>query len=355
MMRLSCFCQHLSMDAAFKSPRFHPTASFSHSQVSFPFFSFQTQYLTLNKPPTILRCSNSSTISSTTNGNNNNMAGLPVKKKRKRYRKQYPGENEGITEEMRFVAMRLRNIKGKKVSSDSVSDSETDTENTPSDQEKEEDSETVKSGENGGDGEAETWSPTMEGFLKYLVDSKFVFNTIERIVDESDDVAYAYFRKTGLERSAGLSKDLEWFSQRDLVVPEPSNPGVSYVNYLEELAEKSAPLFLSHFYNIYFSHIAGGQVIARKVSDQLLEGTELEFYKWEGDVQESLKDVRKNLNMLGEHWSRDDRNKCLKEAAKSFKFLGQIAMHSPSCRDCRDIQKMEYRHHCGAFIDINVL
>ncbi|MBA0566364.1 hypothetical protein Golob_011189 [Gossypium lobatum] len=312
------------MDAAFNSPRFHPTASFSRSQVSFPFFSFQTQYLTLNKPPTILRCSNSSTISSTTNGNNNNMAGLPVKKKRKRYRKQYPGENEGITEEMRFVAMRLRNIKGKKVSSDSVSDSETDTENTPSDQEKEEDSETVKSGENGGDGEAETWSPTMEGFLKYLVDSKFVFNTIERIVDESDDVAYAYFRKTGLERSAGLSKDLEWFSQRDLVVPEPSNPGVSYVNYLEELAEKSAPLFLSHFYNIYFSHIAGGQVIARKVSDQLLEGTELEFYKWEGDVQESLKDVRENLNMLGEHWSRDDRNKCLKEAAKSFKFLGQI-------------------------------
>ncbi|KAG4148068.1 hypothetical protein ERO13_D05G263500v2 [Gossypium hirsutum] len=324
MMRLSCFCQHLSMDSAFKSPIFHPTASFSHSQVSFPFFSFQAQYLTLDKPPTILRCSNSSTISSTTNGNNNNMAGLPVKKKRKRYRKQYPGENEGITEEMRFVAMRLRNIKGKKVSSDCVSDSETDTENTPSDQEKEDDSETVKSDENGGDGEAETWSPTMEGFLKYLVDSKFVFNTIERIIDESDDVAYAYFRKTGLERSAGLSKDLEWFSQRDLVVPEPSNPGVSYVNYLEELAEKSAPLFLSHFYNIYFSHIAGGQVIARKVSDQLLEGTELEFYKWKGDVQESLKDVRKNLNMLGEHWSRDDRNKCLKEAAKSFKFLGQI-------------------------------
>ena len=34
----------------------------------------------------------------------------------------------------------------------------------------------------------------------------------------------AYFRKTGLERSAGLSKDLEWFSQQDLVIPEPSNP-----------------------------------------------------------------------------------------------------------------------------------
>ncbi|KAK8677601.1 hypothetical protein V6N13_143129 [Hibiscus sabdariffa] len=180
----------------------------------------------------------------------------------------------------------------------------------------------------------------MEGFLKYLVDSKLVFNTLERIVDESDDVAYAYFRKNGLERSACLSKDLEWFSQRDFVVPEPSNPGVSYVMYLEELAEKSAPLFLSHFYNIYFSHIAGGQVIARKdlgivlvcvpycvlQETLLLEGRELELYKWEGDEQESLKGVREKLNLLGEHWSRDDRNKCLKEAAKSFKFLGQIVL-----------------------------
>ncbi|XP_021284246.1 probable inactive heme oxygenase 2, chloroplastic, partial [Herrania umbratica] len=133
-----------------------------------------------------------------------------------------------------------------------------------------------------------------------------------------------YFRKTGLERSPGLCKDLEWISQQDLVIPEPSNPGVTYVTYLEELADKSAPHFLSHFYNIYFSHIAGGQVIARQVSEMLLEGRELEFYKWDGDVQESLKVVCGKLNMLGEHWSREDRNKCLKEAAKSYKFLGQI-------------------------------
>ena len=75
----------------------------------------------------------------------------------------------------------------------------------------------------------------------------------------------AYFRRTGLERSGGLSKDLEWFSQQNMVIPPPSNPGVSYAQYLEEIAEKSAPLFLCHFYNIYFSHISGGQVIARRV------------------------------------------------------------------------------------------
>lgn len=49
------------------------------------------------------------------------------------------------------------------------------------------------------------------------------------------------------------------------MIPEASSPGVTYIKYLEELAESSPPLFLCHFYNIYFSHIAGGQVIAKQV------------------------------------------------------------------------------------------
>lgn len=75
----------------------------------------------------------------------------------------------------------------------------------------------------------------------------------------------AYLRKTGLERSEGLWKDLEWFKEQGVEIPNPSSPGVTYAKYLEELAETSAPLFLSHFYNIHFSHIAGGQVITKQV------------------------------------------------------------------------------------------
>ena len=75
----------------------------------------------------------------------------------------------------------------------------------------------------------------------------------------------AYFKKTGLEQSEALAKDLEWLGQQGFVIPEPSGPGISYAKYLGELSEKSAPLFMCHFYNIYFSHIAGGQVIARQV------------------------------------------------------------------------------------------
>lgn len=224
-------------------------------------------------------------------------------KKRKRYRKEYPGESKGITEEMRFVAMKLRNDKG------SAKSSSADAGPSSSDE----------GAESGGG-----WEPSIEGFLKYLVDSKLVFETIERVVEDSSDVSYAYFRKTGLERSGSLAKDLEWFSQQGMVIPEPSNPGISYASYLKDLAETSAPLFLSHFYNVYFSHIAGGQVIAKQVVEKLLMGRQLEFFNWDGDEQEFLKEVREKLNRLGEHWSRDDKNKCLKEATKSFRYLGQI-------------------------------
>ncbi|MFS7992899.1 putative Heme oxygenase (biliverdin-producing) [Helianthus anomalus] len=46
---------------------------------------------------------------------------------------------------------------------------------------------------------------------------------------------------------------------------EPLFTRKKYVKYLEELAAQSPPLFFCHLYNIYFSHITGGQVIARKV------------------------------------------------------------------------------------------
>ncbi|KAL5777838.1 hypothetical protein ACOSP7_010764 [Xanthoceras sorbifolium] len=295
-----------------------------------------------SSPPLILCCSDpslSSTATSSTTTTNStaviltsNGTAPPVVKKRKRYRKLYPGENQGITEEMRFVAMRLRNIKGKNFPSlNTNSDSEYSQDSSDDDEEvegaakeDEEEDEAKEDDSSSVDSAGETWKPSMEGFVKYLVDTRLVFNTIERIVDESDDVAYAYFRKTGLERAGGISKDLEWFSEQGIVIPDPSTPGVSYAKYLEEIAEKSAPLFLSHFYNIYFSHIAGGLVIAKRVSEKILEGRELEINKWDGDAEELLKGVREKLNMLGEHWTRDEKNKCLKEATKSFKFLGQI-------------------------------
>ncbi|KNA18581.1 hypothetical protein SOVF_069390 [Spinacia oleracea] len=276
--------------------------SCSYSETSIPTFTTSSSESDTEEEEEQIEDKESNPFLATTSCSNGGLP-PPVLKKRKRYRKEYPGESKGITEEMRFVAMKLRNDKGSFKSSSSTSNEEDSDDGEESD---------------------ECWEPSVEGFLKYLVDSKLVFETIETVVEDSNDVSYAYFRRTGLERSESLARDLEWFSQQGMVIPEPSNPGVSYVSYLKELAESSAPLFLSHFYNVYFSHIAGGQVIAKKVADTILKGRQLEFFNWDGDKQESLKEVRDKLNRLGEHWSRDDKNKCLKEATKSFRYLGQI-------------------------------
>ncbi|EPS64860.1 hypothetical protein M569_09921, partial [Genlisea aurea] len=214
----------------------------------------------------------------------------PLRQRRRRYRRQCPGETKGISEEMRFVAMKLRNKL-----------------NTKEEEE-----------------EGKLWEATMEGLLKYLVDSRLVFSTIERIVDESSDVSLVYLRNTGLERCASISMDLQRLSVKGNDIPAASSPGTTYAQYLEAIAGKSPPLFLCHLYNIYFSHIAASQAIAKQVSKQLLEGKEMESFKWEGDAEESLREVRQKLNAIAEHWSREEKNKCLREATKAYRFLGQI-------------------------------
>ncbi|KAL8141141.1 hypothetical protein V2J09_007162 [Rumex salicifolius] len=256
----------------------------------------------------------------TTSSNGRTPSPPPLIKKRKRYRKAYPGESKGITEELRFVAMKLRNTKS--ASSLSNEDGLNSDSATSSEEKNSEDEDGY--GSKGNDSASESWQPSMEGFAKHLVDCKLVFETLERIVEESDDVAYAYFRKTGLERSESIARDIEWLRAREVEIPEPSNSGVYYAKYLEELSKDNYPSFLTHFYNVYFSHVAGGQVIVKQISEKLLDGREMEFCKWEGDVQELLKDVRDKLNRLGEHWSRVDKNKCLSEASKAFKYMGEI-------------------------------
>ena len=79
----------------------------------------------------------------------------------------------------------------------------------------------------------------------------------------------AVFRNTGLERSESLAKDLEWFKEQGHVIPQPSPPGLTYAQKLEELSKNDPHAFICHFYNTYFAHSAGGRMIGRKVTFQL--------------------------------------------------------------------------------------
>ncbi|KAL6878228.1 hypothetical protein ACP4OV_012398 [Aristida adscensionis] len=263
--------------------------------------------------------------------------------KPRRYPKQYPGEAVGVAEEMRFVAMRLRNPK-RTTLKDKTGAEDAGAEASEQEEEEAEEDDDLKEQEEELEGEFQEgeWMPSVEGFVRYLVDSKLVFDTVERIVAESTDVAYlcrlvcklinssktdcfyVYFRKSGLERSDSIAKDLDWFREQGIAIPEPSTSGSTYATYLTELAESCAPAFLSHYYNIYFAHTTGGVAIGNKISKKILDGRELEFYKWDTDVENLLKNAREKLNELSKHWTRKDRNLCLKEAAKCFQYLGKI-------------------------------
>lgn len=210
-------------------------------------------------------------------------------------KKRYPGEGKGFVEEMRFVAMKLH-------TKDQAKEGEKEANKTP----------------------LPKWEPSIDGYLRFLVDSKLVYDTLEKIVDKADFPEYAEFRNTGLERSEALAKDLAWLKEQGHSIPEPSQPGLDYSARLEELSKNDPQAFICHFYNTYFAHSAGGRMIGRKVAEKVLDGKELEFYKWDGDLSQLLQSVRDKLNKVAENWTREEKNHCLEETEKSFKHSGEI-------------------------------
>jgi hypothetical protein len=55
-----------------------------------------------------------------------------------------------------------------------------------------------------------------------------------------------------------------------------------------------------------------------QVAQMLLDGKDLKFYQYNGDVNELLDGVRASLNELAEHWTREQKDHCLKETADAF-------------------------------------
>ncbi|KAJ1437848.1 heme oxygenase-like [Sesbania bispinosa] len=206
---------------------------------------------------------------------------------------------KGFVEEMRFVAMKLHT--------------------------REQSKEGQKEAKEPEERAVTEWEPTIHGFLKFLVDSKLLYHTLENnIIQHAAYPSYAEFRNSGMERYASLGKDLEWFKEQGYTIPEPSSPGLTYAQYLADLSQKDPQAFICHFYNIYFAHAAGGRMIGKKVSEKLLNNKGLEFYKWDGDLSQLLQNVRDKLNKVAEEWTREEKNHCLEETEKSFKFSGGI-------------------------------
>lgn len=97
----------------------------------------------------------------------------------------------------------------------------------------------------------EPYTPTRNDYLAFLVDSQHVYQAMEDIVNDRDELAA--LRNTGLERVKPLEKDIEYMmAMYNLKRPNVGKPGQDYANSIRQIA--SIPEFICHYYNFYFAH-----------------------------------------------------------------------------------------------------
>ncbi|KAM3567631.1 hypothetical protein VYU27_010228, partial [Nannochloropsis oceanica] len=153
-----------------------------------------------------------------------------------------------------------------------------------------------------------------------------VYETFDALLTAQPSLAP--FRHTGLERAGPLEKDIAWFAATyagEVHVPPVGPYGQAYAQFLKELAPKSLPALMCHYYNFFFAHTAGGRMIGKKMSSALLDGHELHFYQWEGsDVKEKLDAVRRSLDSMAAGWSREEKDECVGETKNTFTKGGSL-------------------------------
>lgn len=169
------------------------------------------------------------------------------------------------------------------------------------------------------------WRPTSEGYLRFLVESKAVYDALESLLASApSDSPFKDFTNTGLERSEGLKGDIAWLADyKGLEVPAATGAGVEYAKFLTDLAKKDEAAFLCHYYNFVFAHSAGGRMIGKQVSNALLDGKVLNFYTWE-DLDGSKARNKDKINLFAEGLSREDKDRCLEETMQAFDKSGQL-------------------------------
>ncbi|CAM9191302.1 unnamed protein product [Ectocarpus sp. 8 AP-2014] len=178
------------------------------------------------------------------------------------------------------------------------------------------------------------WKPSRRGYLQFLVDSKVVYEALEEAC--GSDPRLAEFRNTGLERTEALTKDIAWMLEAypdswaeggggDGKAPSPTENALEYASFLREKVASTLPGFMCHYYNHYFAHTAGGRMIGRKVAESCLDGRTLEFYQWGADdVKVLLDGVRVKIDAMAKGWSEEEKEACVSETARTFKYGGSL-------------------------------
>lgn len=175
----------------------------------------------------------------------------------------------------------------------------------------------------------EPYVPTLEDYLKFLVDSQHVYQAFEEIVKMPElSPELSPFCNTGLERADCLERDIEFITREyKLERPLVGKYGESYARDIRKIASKgkdALPEFMCHYYNYYFAHTAGGRMIGKQMSALLLDRKTLEFYKWDGDLNEIKGAVKESIEQMAKGWTREQKDMCTGATMDAFRGGGGI-------------------------------
>eukprot|EP00470_Lotharella_oceanica_P006918 CAMPEP_0170180810 /NCGR_PEP_ID=MMETSP0040_2-20121228/23095_1 /TAXON_ID=641309 /ORGANISM="Lotharella oceanica, Strain CCMP622" /LENGTH=224 /DNA_ID=CAMNT_0010425587 /DNA_START=76 /DNA_END=750 /DNA_ORIENTATION=+ len=171
------------------------------------------------------------------------------------------------------------------------------------------------------------WEMKKESVLRFLVDSKVIHSTLDRLVSEYPELSKLNEASSRIRRVPAIDDDIANIVSEnpELEVPAPGVDAVEYAQKLEQLAQDARPAFICHFYNTHFAHAAGGRMIGKLISDRLFDGETLEFYKYGGaEPKELLEQVRVEIDNLANGWNPDERQMCVEETANAFKGAGTV-------------------------------
>ena len=165
---------------------------------------------------------------------------------------------------------------------------------------------------------------TRNDYMAFLVDSQHVYKAIEDVISESEELAV--FRNSPLDRVQALDIDID-FMEKEYGIKRPNVGlhGLDYADMIRQLGKDgSIKEFMCHYYNFYFAHTAGGRMIGKQMSALLLDKKTLEFYKWDGNINEIKDRVKGEIEDLVVDWSAEERKRCTDETAAAFRGGGAL-------------------------------
>ena len=163
-------------------------------------------------------------------------------------------------------------------------------------------------------------SLSVRSYVNYLVALAPVYDELERELRAAkDEASIALFDHRRLDRYGRICADLRGFGQ-DVERLEPGHATNAYVEAITSAAVSPQRL-IAHHYTRYLGDLAGGQVIARCMSQHYdIPDTLLTFYDFSdlGDVVHYRRRYKSLMDLVP--WSVKEKKEFIDEVSKAFEL-----------------------------------